>query len=676
MKQILYPAVSLMNRLKMVYKFSLISVLFLLPIVGLSYLLVSQLNQSISRIQNERDGLQALQKVTQVLRNAQDYRDYRAIFKLKPEEALGARSDAARQQINAGLQELESVAYPFDASGNFRQQLEQVMKDWRQLAAEDTYHSNIDPQFKYYNQFVQKVAALLDTTSQVSGLSQDSSKDIQLILAMNGKQLLETVEELGRARAYGAYALADGQLGYSLSELMNGIFDRLTIVETSISAAVDVLYSTSDAARAKAGDALKEISGGVVRVRDNLDEHVISPVRMEMPWTEFDTLVTGEMRKAFAVSDRLYEVVAEDLNARYELETTQRKVIFAALAIILLIVVYLYMGFFMSVRTAIDRFGTAARRVAGGDLTVRIALDNRDELGALTSEFNNMTERMHQLIQVVSKTASDVDHQAARVDDTASATSSAVAKQKAETQQISEAMSQMVDTVQEVAESSQRASDAASHADHEADQGRKVVGDTVSTINRLAEEISRSVEVINRVSKDSESISQVLVEIKAIAEQTNLLALNAAIEAARAGEQGRGFAVVADEVRSLSQRTHKSTEEIEGMISRLQSGVKDAVKAMTNSHQVTNATVSQSEKVTVALDNIVRSISTIVDMSHQIAQAAEEQAAVAKNIDANVSEISGLGQQTASNAEHTLEASRELSTLTGSLQKVVDTFKV
>ncbi|MDX5299296.1 MAG: methyl-accepting chemotaxis protein, partial [Gammaproteobacteria bacterium] len=467
------------------------------------------LNQSISRIQNERDGLQALQKVTQVLRNAQDYRDYRAIFKLKPEETLGARCDAARQQINAGLQELESATYPFDASGNFRQQLEQVMKDWRQLAAEDTYHSNIDPQFKYYNQFVQKVAALLDTTSQVSGLSQDSSKDIQLILAMNGKQLLETVEELGRVRAYGAYALADGQLGYSLSELMNGIFDRLTIVETSISAAVDVLYSTSDAARAKAGDALKEISGGVVRVRDNLDEHVISPVRMEMPWADFDTLVTGEIRKTFAVSDSLYEVVAEDLNARYELETTQRKVIFAALAIILSIVVYLYMGFFMSVRTAIDRFGTAARRVAGGDLTVRIALDNRDELGALTSEFNNMTERMHQLIQVVSKTASDVDHQAVRVDDTASATSSAVAKQKAETQQISEAMSQMVDTVQEVAESSQRASDAASHADHEADQGRKVVGDTVATINRLAEEISRSVEVINRVSKDSESISQV-----------------------------------------------------------------------------------------------------------------------------------------------------------------------
>ena len=225
-------------------------------------------------------------------------------------------------------------------------------------------------------------------------------------------------------------------------------------------------------------------------------------------------------------------------------------------------------------------------------------------------------------------------------------------------------------------ESAHRVADSAGTAESDTETGRKVVADTVETINRLAAEISGAVDVINRVSHDSDNISQVLVEIKAIAEQTNLLALNAAIEAARAGEQGRGFAVVADEVRSLSQRTHKSTEEIEGMISRLQSGVKDAVSAMTNSRDVTEKTVTKSGEVTHALDRIAQGISTIVDMSHQIAQAAEEQSAVAKDVNASVEQIGELGQTTAANAEETLGSSREMSELTASLQRLVETFKV
>ncbi|MFE8069480.1 methyl-accepting chemotaxis protein [Marinobacteraceae bacterium S3BR75-40.1] len=676
MKQLLYPAVLLMNRLKMVYKFTLISILFLLPIAGLGYLLVSQLNQSIDRVQGEVDGLQVLEMTTDLYRAAQRYRDFRTVAQFKDSAFFVESSEDARKTVAGLLDQLQSRSYSFDKDGNFAAQINEVAADWKQLVADDAYQSNVDPQFKYFNQFVQKVHSLMSSGLQVSGLGQDPKAENQLMLRLVGETFPDVTNEMGRARAYGMFGLSQGQLGGNLADLMNNIFDRLTNVDTTLRASLDVLRSSVPEVRARLSTETDGVAESAISVRNELDSNVIVPFRLEMPPEEFAGIVSEEMDRVYAYNDELLGIIGNKLSVRLEAETTQRTLIFVALAIILTIVVYLYMGFYQSVRTAVSRFGSAAREVAAGNLTVRINLENRDELGDLTTEFNNMTGKMHELIQVVSSTAHDVDHQARRVNDSALENSDAVSKQMAQTQQISEAMGQLVDTVQEVAQSSQKASDSATQADKEADNGRGVVEETVDTIHRLADEIRGAVDTINRVSQDSDSISQVLVEIKAIAEQTNLLALNAAIEAARAGEQGRGFAVVADEVRNLSQRTHKSTEEIEEMITRLQSGVQDAVKAMTSSHHATDATVDQSKHVTEALENIVNSINQIVDMNHQIAQAAEEQSAVANNINTNVEQIADLGDKTSANADDTLAASRELSGLTQSLEEVIKTFRI
>ncbi len=665
-----------MNRLPMFYKFSLISLLFLLPIGGLSWLVIGELNRSVETMTRGVEGLEQLEQVDRLLNASFDYRDYRAPGKVRDHSELLAKSDQAAETISRILQDLSTRELAFDASGNWKEQLVQLQEEWEALRSEDSYQSNLDPQFKYYQEFVQKVRAMLSATIEISGIGQDSSRENLLLLGLLRESLPEARHVLGRARAFGTFALVDGQVGYNLSEGLNEIYDSLTNRASLLTPALSVARNASPKLAAEAGDTMDSVNLSLSVVRDELDVNVITPMRLELPWQEFDALVANELAHYDALTEAVFDVVGNNLSARLQGEIRQRQLIIVALVLVLLVVVYLYIGFFMSVRTAINRFSEAARTVAAGDMTAHIQLDNRDELGELTSEFNNMTDRIADLIRSVSRTTLDVDQQATRVKDTATANSEAVARQMDESGQINEAMTQMVEAVHEVSESAHRVSDSAGTAEHDTEAGRQVVADTVETINRLATEISGAVEVINRVSSDSDNISQVLVEIKAIAEQTNLLALNAAIEAARAGEHGRGFAVVADEVRSLSQRTHKSTEEIEGMISRLQSGVKDAVGAMTNSHDVTETTVRKSSEVTEALDRIAGGISTIVDMSHQIAQAAEEQSAVARNVNTNVERISDLGHVTAENADETLGSARQMSELTASLQRLVEAFKV
>jgi methyl-accepting chemotaxis protein len=270
----------------------------------------------------------------------------------------------------------------------------------------------------------------------------------------------------------------------------------------------------------------------------------------------------------------------------------------------------------------------------------------------------------------------EVERQADRVQQVSGESNQAVAGQRGQIDQVATAMNQMSATAQDVASSAAAAVGSAQSVNDETVSGRALVESQVGSIQRLAGEIDQSVMVINKLASDSTSISQVLDVIKGIAEQTNLLALNAAIEAARAGDQGRGFAVVADEVRNLAKRTQQSTEEIESMISTLQSGVGAAVKSMNSSHKMADSTVNESGKVQQALDNILDAVGVIVDQNQQIATAAEEQTAVAQDIDQNIVEISQAGERTAAGASQTEQASRELSGLVGQLKQLIGGFRV
>ncbi len=315
-------------------------------------------------------------------------------------------------------------------------------------------------------------------------------------------------------------------------------------------------------------------------------------------------------------------------------------------------------------------------RIAGGDLSHTVIVTRRDELGVLQQGIARMGVTLRDLISGIRDGVTQIASAAEELSAVTEQTSAGVNSQKVETDQVATAMHEMTATVQEVARNAEEASQAAAAADGEARAGDQVVSEAIAQIERLASEVVRSTDAMTVLQQESDKIGSVMDVIKAVAEQTNLLALNAAIEAARAGEAGRGFAVVADEVRGLAQRTQKSTEEIEGLVAGLQNGTQQVAAVMNNSRSLTDSSVALTRKAGVSLENITRTVSNIQSMNQQIAAAAEQQSAVAEEISRSIINVRDVSEQTAAASEETAASSVELARLGNQLQMLVSHFRV
>ncbi|VVQ31965.1 Methyl-accepting chemotaxis protein McpU [Pseudomonas fluorescens] len=311
-----------------------------------------------------------------------------------------------------------------------------------------------------------------------------------------------------------------------------------------------------------------------------------------------------------------------------------------------------------------------------GDLTRRLSSDRSDELGSIAKGFNTFLAKLQAMITQVVTSVQSVSDSSEHTADIAIRTNIGIQKQMAEIDQVATAVQEMTATAQDVARNATQAAQAASHADQAASQGMQIVRDTSNSIGVLAVEIGKAVDVVQTLAKDSENINAILTAIRGIAEQTNLLALNAAIEAARAGEQGRGFAVVADEVRNLAQKTQKATEEIQSMIQQLQQGTRDVVRVMEDSQNRTDESVQHAAKAAQALETITQAVSVINDMNTQIASAAEEQSAVADDINRNVINIGQVANEVAGGADESSSASADLTKLAEQQRRLINQFKV
>ncbi|RKF20412.1 methyl-accepting chemotaxis protein [Alginatibacterium sediminis] len=451
---------------------------------------------------------------------------------------------------------------------------------------------------------------------------------------------------------------------------------------------IDSLELSIDKLQAAAPDLNKEISKIRTDLRQYESEAVSIAKSIVDGSADFATLPARAKRSADILEgllkglDDVINVSESDFNSTIDTMITTSKdsirngIILGVGTILVLIVVGIIVV--RSIVKSINQVTYSLREIAEGegDLTVRVDYAGRDEIADLVHWFNQFISKMQISIATTSETVASLEDVSNRLMDSSQQTSQSIQAQNALVESVSSAIHVMTDSVHMIAGNAAQASTEASSANETAQRGNQVVENTMTAISSLADEVNNTAQVINQLESYTSNAGAILDSIRGIAEQTNLLALNAAIEAARAGEQGRGFAVVADEVRTLASRTQDSTQEIQQVLEELQKGTGSAVEAMNRGTESAQASVAQSAEAGQSLTAITMKVESIFAVNEQIAQATEQQTETSDLIRTNVSEIEQISQTVAQSSTELDTVSEDIRRVTAALSDVIRQYKV
>ncbi len=424
------------------------------------------------------------------------------------------------------------------------------------------------------------------------------------------------------------------------------------------------------------------LSGSTTELNDRLDLysssfHALVSAEQHKGLTSNEG-VQGQMREAVHETESSLDSMHRTLNEHIDKASAQLKWMIGIASVTLFVVlVGLILTLIRTILRPVNALQVIMDQVRSSEnLTLQAEVSGRDEIASMGRNFNALLDDFRTLIQEVNQSTEQLSAASVELSAITEQTNTSMSEQLQETEHVATAVEEMSATVQEVARNTSDTARATENATQSASEGKQVVDDTVQCISALAAEVKHAADVVTNVDKESSKIGRVLDVINGIAEQTNLLALNAAIEAARAGEQGRGFAVVADEVRSLAKRTQDATAEIEDLISRLQDGAHEAVTVMETGRTQVEKAVSMAEGADSALDAIRMTVDEIHQMTIQIASAAEEQGAVAQEVAGNVIKIKHNSDSTSENVHHIAAASEDLSRMAHRLHQHISRFTV
>lgn len=564
---------------------------------------------------------------------------------------------------------------------------EQLANSFKQVLA--AYTDFVPVSDKLFNELQNKLTLRDEIASKLSDLEMNSDDSASLLLDFSD------VREVNRRFPNAAKAATE--LETALNTLVSVVVDLTRTNNPSTSDTISNEIKSRVDGVSQQMTAIRNEAGSSVDMVAELDEKITAITELLIGDDGILSLKT-KMLAASASSEKLLQN-AEDLNkaaleslnallsrARAvagEIQGEAQSSVNTAISIIIILSLASIAGAAVVATLTVRRVTQPLAKVnemlgvvASGDLTKRLDDSSQDEFGELARNCNKVITNLRQLIQGIISRSTQLAAASEQTSAITVETTTAIREQKSQVTQAATATTEMSSTSQGVMQSSNDALGQIKNADSEAERVKTISENNKQTILQLSHEVEQASGVINKLHKDSASIGSILDVIRGIAEQTNLLALNAAIEAARAGEQGRGFAVVADEVRSLASKTQASTQEIQAMIQVLQTGAHAAVEAMNKGKKQAENCVTQTEVAAEALESITNAVHLAHDMSEQISHAAREQNQVSNEISHLLESIVTIAEQTASGAEQTSQSSHEVARLAEELRQSVDQFKV
>lgn len=670
-KSLMLPGIKFMAQLNYAAKFGLISFLFMVPLVVLSGQVFLAAFESMKKTELEIAAVSDVRALSDFVVYLEATRDLASVATHKQDQALRS---AASERLTA-LPKKTSALIDLVVDETLRTSLE----EWRSkflprfsMVGEHRQPTFLD-QFNYYQGSIDEIYLITRQYGQRTGISLDPDTNVQRLSTVLLVDLPSVERSLGLGHAAGMFAMVEQYLQSNTYDLMNLVYDEVLTAQPK----VDLVITSAEAVGAQSlTDSASSLRAFIDELRMILDDEIIVAASVEMPWSEFDQIYNEKSADLKNIKDEVFPLIESILNQRLSSQRTRVTTLVLVLVGALSVIVYLYLAFFISIRSSIKHFASVSRTVASGDLTREIKFDGRDEMGQLRDVFNQMIVNIRQTLTAVQESSGAVSMNVNQVEDIANRSRQAVESQLAQTRQVSEIISDVARGAGEVTSLAEAAEQAAATGQTKSDEAGKVVERVMGEVKRLSEEMEHSMAAVNRLADNSTSISTILETIKSIAEQTNLLALNAAIEAARAGEQGRGFAVVADEVRTLASRTQGSAQEIESLISEVQQNIVKAVDTMRVNRDMVETTVENSVQVSDTLGEIQISMGDIQGKTSLIVSTAAEQKHSADNLHTNLESIRSTGEETSRNAEGTVQAVAKARSITEALSDKVRQFKV